>query len=111
MSEMVERVAKAIERTEVGYHLKLISLVDGVSIYALTYDDDPVPLAFSCIDDGYAHIAEKKRLGAARAAIEAMREPTEEMTDGLHIDCWGQSYVGEHQMVEIWQTMIGKALK
>lgn len=49
---------------------------------------------------------------AARAAIEAMREPTEDMMRAIpHIDCWEQSHVYDHQIREGWRAMIDAALK
>ena len=47
----------------------------------------------------------------ARAAVEALREPTEAMVDKPDIDCWEQSYVYESQIKEIWQAMIDEILK
>jgi hypothetical protein len=78
MNEILERVADALERAEVGYHLSLTRLVDGISTYTLTYEDGSPPLEFDDNSDAYAHIAAKKRLKAARLAIEAMREPPKE---------------------------------
>jgi hypothetical protein len=73
MSELIDAVAKAIEGAEVEYNLKLISLIDGVSTYTLDYYDGAPPLKFECIDDGYAHIAQTKRLKAARAVVSAVK--------------------------------------
>lgn len=79
MSAMIERIADAIEGAEVEYHLRLTSLIDGVSTYSLDYGDGAEPLSFDCTDDAYAHIAQKKRLKAAHAALTVLREPTDEM--------------------------------
>lgn len=73
MSELINAIAKAIEGAEVEYHLKLTSLIDGVSTYTLDYCDGTTPLKFDCIDDGYAHIAQTKRLKAARAVVSAVK--------------------------------------
>jgi hypothetical protein len=73
VSELANAIAKAIESAEVGYHLRLTSLVDGVSTYTLTYDDGSKQLEFDDINDGYAHIAQKKRLKAARAVVAAVK--------------------------------------
>lgn len=67
----IEAAAKAMESAELGYHLRLTGLVDGVHTYTLTYDDGTPPLNFDNIDDGYAHIASKRRLAQATAAITA----------------------------------------
>lgn len=51
-------------------------------------------------------------LNAARAAIEAMREPTPTMCAAVNVDVReGQSYVWEHQAEEIWRQMIDEALR
>lgn len=78
MSEMIERVATAMEEAAFGYSMNLVRLVDGVSTYRLKYSDGEL-LEFGSTDEVYEHVAEKKRRTQARAAIEAMREPTEEM--------------------------------
>lgn len=56
-------------------------------------------------------VKERERcLKAARAAIEAMREPTKEMTGAdpaWKIDC----EFGDGMLTEVWQAMIDAALK
>lgn len=110
MNEILERVADALERAEVGYHLCLTRLVDGVSTYTLTYDDDSPPLEFDDNSDAYAHIAAKKRLKAAKLAIEAMREPTEAM---IEKGIWSRSESGRYEprdiAVTIYQAMVDAA--
>ncbi len=44
MSDVVGKVAGAIEDAEFGYSMNLTSLVDGVSTYTLTYSDGSPPL-------------------------------------------------------------------
>lgn len=80
--EMARVAADAMEAAEFGYQLTLTSLVDGEHTYTLTYSDEPEPLTFSDINDGYTHIAARKRDKQARAALTAalaaMWRPIEE---------------------------------
>lgn len=90
MSEMVERVARAICRQA--------NIDDG-------YDDG---LVFkNSMDAGMW----KNHIDQARAAIEAMREPTREMGwAGLHTtDALDQERTGV--VSDVWQAMIAAALK
>ena len=107
MSEMIDKVARAIEGVEVGYHLRLTSLVDGISTYTLDYDDGTPTMEFDCTDDAYAHIAHKKRLKAARAAIEAMREPTAEM---LFVGSNDEAGFTQRNLLQSWHLMIDEVL-
>jgi hypothetical protein len=77
---MIERVARAM-------------LSNNPSPGALTWDDYPASV----------HAA---TLRTARAAIEAMREPTEDMQDA-------GAYPRENKkpVADIWQAMVGKALE
>lgn len=84
MSEMIERVARAIWASE----------------YTSPWPDgDGYP------DDEYRLVARKQ----ARAAIEAMREPTDAMkaVDGIH---WGYGCHVCGGLTEGWQAMIDAAL-
>lgn len=72
MSDVVGKVAGAIEDAEFGYSMNLTSLVDGVSTYTLTYSDGSPPLEFPGTDEAYAHIASKRAAARARSAIAAM---------------------------------------
>lgn len=76
MTSMVERVADAMEDAEVGYSIQLARLVDGVSTYQLTDSDRGPALHFGSHSSASEYIQKKNRLLRARAAIEAMREPT-----------------------------------
>ena len=92
MSEMVERVARAIcEADGVDPDKEICGM--GVQL--------PI---------GELAPAWRARLKQARAAIEAMREPTEAMTnqEGLH---WGYSCHVCGGLKEGWQAMIDDALK
>lgn len=75
---MIERVVDALEGAQVGYHMKLIRLVDGESTYSLRYDDGEY-LEFPETDEVYAHVAAKKRRMQVRAVLETLREPSREM--------------------------------
>lgn len=67
----LEAGARALREAEVGYHLRLTRLIDGVSTYTLTYDDGSPPIEFDNMDDGYAHIAAKKSEAQFKAVITA----------------------------------------
>ncbi|TIL54351.1 hypothetical protein [Mesorhizobium sp.] len=69
--DMVERVADALETAELSYSMELIRLVDGESTYRLKYSDGQT-LEFSSSDEVYAHVAQRKRLSQATAAIAAV---------------------------------------
>lgn len=108
MSGMITRVADAIADAEVGYNMTLVRLVDGISTYSLRYDDGET-LEFGSLGECYEHINSKKRAAQARAAIEAMREPTPEMVSA------GMGEVpedgSEYEDVEdAWRAMIDAAL-
>jgi len=81
MTDMIERVARAIHAR--SDHASLWSELDGYS--KIEYRED------------------------ARAAIEAMREPTEEMVNGLRItrECDSTAALWAPH---IWRTMIDTAL-
>ncbi|TIM07563.1 hypothetical protein [Mesorhizobium sp.] len=68
---MVEIAAKAMDDAEFGFTLNLTRLVDGVSTYTLTYSDGSPPLEFGATDGAYEHVAQRKRLTQARAALTA----------------------------------------
>jgi hypothetical protein len=76
---MIERVAEAINEASLGYNISLTRLVDRVSTYTLTDSDRLGPIEFPSHSDALEYITAKIRLAKARAAIKAMREPTEEM--------------------------------
>jgi hypothetical protein len=71
--ELREIVANAIEGADAGYHLRLHSLVDGVSTYHLTFEDEQ-PLTFDGQDKAYAAIAERKRYRGADLALAAIKD-------------------------------------
>ena len=89
MSDMVERVAKAIEAT--------------------MFADHELPC------DAELH---EKYCGTARAAISAMREPTEEMLSHgdssiprAEADKDGHRMMGREVCLEAWKAMIDAALE
>lgn len=81
MSEsMIERVGRAIrEADEIGYSISLARLVDGVTTYELDYGGGESPLEFETHSEALEHVVARRNCARARAAIEAMREPTPEM--------------------------------
>lgn len=98
MSEMIETVAKAIG-TELW----------GAEIYDRSAAGD------ATLSKSTRLIADECR-GAARAAIAAMREPTEAMCDASLGD-WPESQLSRFGAMEdlhprdVWQIMIDEALK
>ena len=92
MSEMVDRVAKAIY---------------GVVAPQMGLDDSWEGLADWAKMDGYPHASHlhELMLAEARAAIEAMREPTQAMNEAgdLHAVSFGLA-------AEVWAAMIDTAL-
>jgi hypothetical protein len=75
---MVERVGAAIDAADINFRMTLVRLVDGVHTYHLVYDGEPA-IEFDNTDDLYDHVRTRKFQAKARAAIEAMREPSEGM--------------------------------
>lgn len=116
MSEMIERVASAYEdegrlwhvwwssldrRAEVRRAKDLLALDGPYTIHAILKNRDEAD--WRC---------DRLRIAAAaRAAIEAMREPTEAMCDAGSL-AWpsGARYAGGEE-AEVWQAMIDEALK
>jgi hypothetical protein len=76
--KMVEKIAAAIKQADIGYNLRLTRLVDDVSEYTLTYADGQTHI-FEDIDDGYAHIADRRRKLQADLILRALEVPTEGM--------------------------------
>lgn len=103
MTSMVERVADAMEDADVGYSIQLVRLVDGVSTYHLTDSDRGPALHFGSHSSASEYIQKKNRLLRARAAIEAMREPTEAMAAA------GSDEVTNGK--QTWHAMIDAALE
>jgi hypothetical protein len=108
---MAERVAAAIDKADIGFNMRLVRLVDDERTYTLTYDGEP-PLEFDNTEDLYAHVAARKYEAKARAAIEAMRIPTEEMLqaqrDGLSRE-FGMTMTGGY-LRRIHERIIDAAL-
>ncbi len=69
-----KKISDALENVEVGYHLRLTSLIDGVSTYTLTWDDGCEPLTFGSTEDAYAHIAARKRIRGAELVLKAIAD-------------------------------------
>lgn len=98
MTEMIERVARALAefRESFGYSIRLTRLVDGEATYRLTLSDCDEAFEFGSHGDAAEHVANRKQQGGARAAIEAMREPTDEMrTAGFFAVPFDRVYGGE----------------
>jgi hypothetical protein len=68
MSEMAERVARAIYQSQEEYRCAELSKLHGHNYSFLPWEDAP---------EHWRNMA----MGSARAAIEAMREPTEKMIE------------------------------
>lgn len=89
MSEMVERVAIAIARSR-----GLLPRSDAIPQEAL-----------------WLYFPKEQAFKEARAAIEAMREPTKKMVDaGQDADNGENRNLGERGAKEAWQLMIDAAL-
>jgi hypothetical protein len=79
MSEMVDRVKQAIM-------------------------DDLRELGDADVKAGLGWLTDEQRNAVARAAITAMREPTDDMQLGIGTE------LDSHEIVRIWQHMIDRAL-
>jgi hypothetical protein len=77
--EMIERVAKAIEDIEFPFEITLTNLIGGVATYTLWFTETDERFTFHSRPEAHAHY--RARLGQARAlaAVEALREPTDDM--------------------------------
>ena len=84
MSEMIERVARALLFDRAGQDLWDVVSDEG---------------------DGYGYLGKNDYIALARAAIEAMREPT--MVMGVAADCTSPQTPADN----IWRAMIDEALK
>ncbi|WP_457659616.1 hypothetical protein [Sinorhizobium medicae] len=114
MSTMIERVATAIDEADVGYHINLTKLVDGVSTYTLRYHGVSDPLEFDSYDGASEHVHLTRNERRARAAIEAMREPTTEMllAGDLTVLTDEEIHRGPFELSKAeWQAMIDAATK
>lgn len=99
MSEMVERVARAV------YEALLKHEKDYVGEY-----QDRYKLPLTQIEGDFDLVR------VSRAAIEAMREPTQPMKDRGHNAGWhgcieGDPIPEEEAAASLWQSMIGAALE
>lgn len=116
---MIERVARAIDADDLGFSLRLVELVGGVSTYELTYSDGSGPIKFDCTDDAYEHVRKRRNEARARAALEAMREPTEVQVERGVDAAWPGPeavYADEHDSAEAmiaaaWSAMISAAIE
>ena len=95
MSDMIERVARAMHHAECQPHREHTG-------YGDTWQwEDAMPAV------------RERHLAAARAAIEAMREPTEEMVESVrdHDNYWGYYADGRPSGPDnCWRGMIDTAL-
>lgn len=105
MSEMVERVAKALYRCVFWPEGDVRVRAGNRWFTKEDYDPD---LAWKlCCEEGGENM--RHYLERARAVITAMREPTDEMC-GEAGDPYGDG-VRSSECYNIWQTMIDEALK
>ncbi|MDX0897400.1 hypothetical protein GOD90_10385 [Sinorhizobium medicae] len=111
MSTMIERVATAIDEADVGYHINLTKLVDGVSTYTLRYHGVPDTLEFDSYDGASEHVSLTRNERRARAVIEAMREPTQEMVARGSWASYGGGEIGSTGSKNAWRKMIDADLK
>lgn len=116
MSEMVERVARALFNLQKGPHAKRASHVVNVGIgdYETLLDWDGL---CSAIDrNELPPIIRDNLFEEARAALAAAREPTYEMTSKCHdvrpdSDGDGGSWLDTYHARSLWQAMIDEALR
>lgn len=85
-STMIERVAQAIEQAQIGYSISMVRLVDGVATFECRVDGVEGVLEFDSHAEALEFVTARQREFQARAAIEAMSEPTKLM---LSIDGHG----------------------
>lgn len=113
MSTMVERVARAIEDADIGYSIRLTRLVDGIATYTLTDSDREGELEFPSHGEALEYITRKKIERKARAAIEAMMEPTSKMLDAAADEEDRRGYFSHENLIaeDVWPIMIQAALK
>lgn len=81
-SEMVERIAQALDDAEVEYRMELTRLVDGEITYTLYIQGDA--LEFGSTDDAYEHVRKVKNRVRALAVLKALREPNKGMLDAAY---------------------------
>lgn len=65
------------------------------------------------IDEHFDPHNDGTRYDAARAIIQALREPSDAMLEGLYDDpIWDykDSYIGKQQVIDMWEHMIDAAL-
>lgn len=113
MSEMFDRIAKAIASVEIGYSIKLVKLNGSEATYELKYAVGDETLEFSSQHDAYTDYYERLQRERAVAAIEALREPTEDMLIGARE--WSRVFVGspigDKAARGCFQSMINEVLK
>lgn len=85
----LEEVARAIEAAQIGYNISLARLVDGVSTYECRIDGISGILEFDSHADALEFVTARRREVQARAAIEAMREPSKAMQHAVAAQ-WGR---------------------
>ncbi len=116
MSEMVERVARAL-KTVPGVHGRTNKMRSDGLIYEIGYvpegKQDFLVLRAMPSVDGYGDaVNELQSQLQAKAAIAAMREPTEAMIEGgwncLEVD-WRD--MRQHDLRHLFRAMIDEALK
>lgn len=101
MIEMIERVARAL------------SVVGGADPDALVDKfkvTDLGRLGMAASATGELEPAWARHVVDARAAIEAMREPTDAMAKSGERAFWDEQNVGAHEVWRCWENMIDKAL-
>lgn len=101
---MRERMARAMEAAEIGYEMKLVSLINGISTYRPRYSDGEV-FDFGSTDEVYEHIADRKRRTQVEAVLDAMREtdPSHDMMSAM----WSLSFTNSAaSFKDCWQAMI-----
>lgn len=104
----LEEVARAIEIAQIGYNISLARLVDGVSTYECQIDGISGILEFDSHADALEFVIARRREVQARAAIEAMRTPTEAMEAAMRKA--GAMYDAGYVNASQWTAGINAAL-
>lgn len=74
MSDLREKVARAMDDADHGWSVRLASLVDGVSTYTADMKDGTNPVEFDDYDDAMEYVTKRRDDARADAAIAVCME-------------------------------------
>lgn len=110
---IIERAARAIQdATYPPYSIRLTKLVDDAATYTLTAEGLGEPMEFDSHADASEFMERRIFEGRATAAIKAMREPTQQMTQrgAEDSDPVGCCLTAPLNAADVWKIMIDAAL-